>query len=98
MVDKTIRGLSNKDLLYYKNRDRAEREHPEKHTRFVTARSFWGNKGMKEINQEIQRRKEAGKLRSSAGKPKRKSNSIFGGGLSGFGLSSKRKKNNLWGW
>lgn len=79
-ISKQIREMTNKNLVYYINRDRAERTNPEKHTTYVTSRQFWGASGMKQMNQELQRRKATGHIHKSAGKPKRRQQQL------GFGL------------
>jgi hypothetical protein len=80
MANKQIHKLQNADLVYYINRDRAERQNPQMHTRYVTARSFWGASGIKEMKQELERRKNAGHVHKSAGKPRRRQQQL------GFGL------------
>jgi len=71
-----LRTMSNKDLIYFATR----RRHGSK---------FLGREGDKEIKQEIERRKRAGKISKSAGKA-RKTSGYNSGGISSV-LSSGRK-------
>jgi len=81
-----IRKMSNKELLKFHNDIRKEKEHKKnigryKDSNYVSQNEFWGPRYTKEISNEVQRRKESGKISTSAGKTRKSNNNnLFGGG------------------
>lgn len=64
--------MSNKKLLYYLKQHKAETDYPEKHTRYVTTKAFWGAAGVSLMKKELASRKKKGTIKKTAGKPTRK--------------------------
>lgn len=68
-----VKKASNKDLLRVYHADKDEREHPERHTRYVSKRTFFGKTITKAAREEISRRKEKGIIKQNAGITKKRS-------------------------
>jgi hypothetical protein len=65
-IPRLIRTMSNKDLLAHLKKHYDEVAHPERHTRFVMERQFWGAKGIAMLKAEVVRRKKLGLLKKTA--------------------------------
>jgi hypothetical protein len=65
-IPRLIRTMSNKDLLAHLKKHYDEVAYPERHTRFVMERQFWGAKGMALLKAEVVRRKKLGLLKRTA--------------------------------
>ena len=84
-----IRRMDNKSLIYAVNKIRKEKENPDvygKHgtSRWVTASEFWGGHHQ-DLRNELQRRKEQGVIKKTAGRSVKQRNS-FGLRISRLGF------------
>lgn len=75
-MNKMIKTMSDKELLHQVNKFRKESEHKKRYGdygtgNYVSSHEFWGRTGKKEIMAELERRKNKGKIRADAGKPKK---------------------------